>query len=210
MEDDCIICKQPLGTLPVSTLGEEGSTCTTINQASKARNDIIHSPPGQQIHQECLRMYCKPDQIAKAAKQGHDTVVDTERHVHVLRSAEKLFNFNTDCFSCGKQQHLKKKRKSYDVFRVQTVDMKDTILAVCHERGDTWADAVQARLLNVHDLHVAYAVYTECSINFRTKKQIPVVHDHETCTSKGVKLGSPRHKEGMDTSSFSKRMMMNR
>ena len=85
MEGDCVICKEPLGTLPVSTLGEKGST--TINQSSKARNDTIHSLPGQQIHQECRRMYCKPDQIANATKQGHDTVVDTGRHV--LRSAEK-------------------------------------------------------------------------------------------------------------------------
>ena len=37
--------------------------------------------------------------------------------------------------------------------------MKDKILAVCRERGDTWADTVQARLLNVHDLHAADAVY---------------------------------------------------
>ena len=54
MEDGCVICKQPLGTLPVSTLGEKGST--TINQASIARNDTIHSLPGQQIHQECQKL----------------------------------------------------------------------------------------------------------------------------------------------------------
>ena len=63
--------------------------------------------------------------------------------------------------------------------------MKDTTLAVCREGGDTWADTAQARLLNVHDLHAADAVYhTVCSVNFRTKKQIPAVHDHEKHTTK--------------------------
>ena len=38
-------------------------------------------------------------------------------------------------------------------FLVKTVEMKDTILAVCRERGDTLADNVQSRLLNVHNLH---------------------------------------------------------
>ena len=35
--------------------------------------------------------------------------------------------------------------------------MRDTILAVYHERGDAWSETVQARLLHVHDLHTADA-----------------------------------------------------
>ena len=65
---------------------------------------------------------------------------------------------------------------------------------MCHERGDTWVDTVQARLLNVDDLRAANAVYHRgcndlraanavyhrgCSVNLRTKKQIPAIHDHE-------------------------------
>ena len=70
--------------------------------------------------------------------------------------------------------------------------MKNTILAVGHERGDTWADTVQARLLNVYDQHAADAVHHRvCSANFCTKKQIPAVHDHEMRSSKRVKLGRP-------------------
>ena len=42
---------------------------------------------------------------------------------------------------------------------MKTVELRDTILAMCHERGGIWADAVQARLLHVHDLHSADAVY---------------------------------------------------
>ena len=32
-------------------------------------------------------------------------------------------------------------------------------MAVCQESGDDWANAVQARILRVHDLHAADAVY---------------------------------------------------
>ena len=88
----CIICKQPLGTSPASILGEKGST--TINQASEARNDTIHSVPQQQVHQECRRKYCNPDQIAKAAKlakQGHGAVIDTGRHVQSIKGARSYF-----------------------------------------------------------------------------------------------------------------------
>ena len=73
--------------------------------------------------------------------------------------------------------------------------MRDTILAACQERGDTWADAVQARILHAHDLHAADAVYYQvCSINFRTKKQIPTCAVHES-SSKRAKLGRPQDRE---------------
>ena len=79
------------------------------------------------------------------------------------------------------------------------MEIRDTILAVCQERGDDWANAVQARLLCVHDLHAADAVYHKvCSVNFRTRKQIPVEHEHEMSTSKRAKVGRPKHKERID------------
>ena len=41
-----------------------------------------------------------------------------------------------------------------DVVPVRTVETRDTVLAVCQERGDDWANAVQARILQVHDLQL--------------------------------------------------------
>ena len=59
-----------------------------------------------------------------------------------------------------------RKRKTPDVFQVKTVETRDIILAVCRERGDARAGAVQARMLHVHDLHAADAVYHRvCSSN---------------------------------------------
>ena len=76
-----------------------------------------------------------------------------------LRSAERQFKYSTHCFYCGEPATCGKKRKSYDVVAVRTVETKDTILAICQERADLWANAVQGRLLHVHDLPAADAVY---------------------------------------------------
>ena len=190
MSEDCVICKQPIDeTSPTATLGARGTA--GINKASEARNDTIQCTPGQKVHQECRRKYCNPDTLGK---HGHSIATGTGGRV--LRSTEKRFDFSTDCFFCGKTATFGRKRKSSDVVPVKTLEVRDTILAVCHERGDAWADAVLARILHVHDLHAADAVYHRvCSVNFRTNKQIPAVHEN---ISKKVKLGRPLEKERLD------------
>ena len=92
-----------------------------------------------------------------------------------------------------------RKRKTPNVFQVKTVETRDTILAVCWERGNAWAGAVQARMLRVHDLHAADAVYHRvCSSKFCTMKEIPAVHEHEVDLSKKAKIGRPQKKERID------------
>ena len=195
--EECVICKQSTGTLPKATLTEKGSG--SINKASKERKDTLFCSPGQKVHQECRRKYCKPDQIAKALRSKEQQVMHTNTEKQVLRSAEKVFNFSTNCFYCGEPAITGRKRKGTQVIAVRTVETKDTILAICHERGDDWAKAVQARILHVHDLHAADAVYHRvCSVNFRTMKQVPVIHDYESNTSKKLKLGRPPEKQQAD------------
>ena len=77
--------------------------------------------------------------------------------------------------------HVGTKRKSsvWTVFPVRTVGFKDMLLTSCNERGDAWADIVKGRVLHVHALHAADAVYHQvCSVNFRTKKQMPADHQN--------------------------------
>ena len=65
-------------------------------------------------------------------------------------------------------------------------------MAVCRKRADDWANDVQAKILCVHDLHAADAVYHKvCSVNFCTLKQIPVAHEHGANRPTKVKLGRP-------------------
>ena len=59
VSEECVICGQPIGTSlkAKATLGEKGSA--NINKANKERNETVHCMPGQQVHQECRRKYCK-------------------------------------------------------------------------------------------------------------------------------------------------------
>ena len=182
-DHEYVICKKPIRALPKVTLGEKLSAC--INKASKERYESLNCTAEQQVHQECRRKYCVPNQIAKTLRQAVQQDVATNTGPKVLRSAERQFNFSTDCFFCGKPAIIGRKRKVSDVVPVRTVETRDTVLAVCQERGDDWENAVQARILHVHDLYAADAVYHRvCSANFRTMKQIPAIHEHEDSSSK--------------------------
>ena len=122
-------------------------------------------------YKDCRRKYCNPDQIAKDTKQEESTP-STSSDRHLLRSSEGGFSFATDCFFCGRPAKLGRKRKKYDV---QTIGLKDTLLTTCYERADSLSDTVKARILHVHDLHAADAVYHQtCSVNFRPGKQMPM------------------------------------
>jgi len=189
----CAICKQDGGGPSASTLTEKG--CSAINQASSARKDSIHTVPGERVHKDCRRIYCNPHQIAKDTRK-EESKASTSSDRHVLRSSEEGFSFNTDCLFCGRPAKFGRKRKTQDVLQVKTIELKDTLLAICRERADVWSDAVKARILHVHDLHAADAVYHQtCSVNFRTNKQIPIAQMTDTEESKRTKLGRPRGDE---------------
>ena len=195
--ENCVICKEPLGKGEIVTLGEKGSA--GINRASLERNDsTICTVPGQQVHQYCRKIHCNPNKIAQAKRlfiPGPDTSICHS----VLRSAEKSFNFNGDCFLCGTPVDDGEQRKKVDAFKVTTIEMKHTILAICSERRDAWSDAVQARIMHIHDLPAADAMYHEtCSVNFRTGKQIPKVFVTEEPAHKKKRLGRPQDEDKMD------------
>ena len=168
----CAICKTSVDTgVPSSTVTAKGSS--TINQVSIARNDSIHTMPGDVVHQECRRKYCNPHQIAKDTHQEEPMPSTSSNGRPVLQSSEERFSFKTNCFFCGITAKLGRKRK-HDVLEVKTIGIKETILKVCQERADSWY-VVKARILHVHDLHAADAIYHQtCSVNFRTKKQMPM------------------------------------
>ena len=106
VSEDCVICKQPIVGGTGVTLGEKGSSI--INRASAARIDTINAIPGQQIHEECRRKYCNPQQIAKTVKLGKQEVQPARL---VLRSAEQQFNFCTTVSSVVNQPHLEKNER---------------------------------------------------------------------------------------------------
>ena len=109
---------------------------------------------------------------------------------------EKSHDFNGDCFSCGTPVDGGEQRKKVDVFKATTIEMKDTILPIFSERRDAWSDTVQARIMHIHDLPAADAMYHKtCSVNFRTGKQIPKVFVTEEPAHKKRRLGRPQDEE---------------
>ena len=169
--ENCVIYKAPLGKGEIVTLGEKGSA--SVNRASLERNDsTICTVPGQQVHQYCRKIHCNPNKIARAKRLSIQSP-DTSICPLCTPFNGKSFNFNSD----GEQ------RKKVDVFKVTTIEMKDTVLVICSERRNPWSDAVQARIMHIHDLPVADAMYHQtCSVNFRTRKQTPKVFVTEELT----------------------------
>ena len=75
--------------------------------------------------------------------------------------------------------------------------MKSTILDVWKERQDAWSHSVQARLLHVHDLHAADAIFiiNRAVLIFRPRK---IFHQHFNKTKQaliGKKLADHKMKK---------------
>lgn len=175
---DCVFCKLPLSNGEATVvLREKG--CDSIIKAAEARGENKLVKAGQTVHTKCRKDYCNPTRIASHLKQSTST--DASRaSTPVLRSQEQKFSFQENCLFCGQPAKYDGKKKGYEVFPVRTKDFQDSVREVCLERDDSWALKILARLEYASDLHAADAIYhQQCSVNFRTKKQIPQPFDEE-------------------------------
>lgn len=90
-----------------------------------------------------------------------------------------------------------KRKRLSEAFSVTTIETKDTILRICSERNDEWSETIRARLMNVHDLRAADAIYHQtCNVNFRTNRQLPQLYEtNELPAAKKRKVGRPQDEE---------------
>lgn len=176
--ESCVLCNQPLSNdQATSVLGEKG--CEGICKAAEARGDNIHVQCGQRVHQKCRKEYCHPTKIGSHKKQSESTEISPPGPP-VLRSMEPMFSFKENCIFCGQSAKYDRKRRGYEMFPVRTKDFQDSVRKICLERNDGWAQKILARLEFAQDLQAADAIYHQkCSVNFRTKKQIPQTFDEE-------------------------------
>ena len=191
-----LFVKRLNGEGDVVTLKEKGSE--GINRASVEWFDSITTVPGQQVHQTCRREYCRPSSIKRAKKSVSEETTSSRRSF--TRKAEQGFSFKTDCFFCGTKVEFgsnSKRKRLGEAFSVTTIETKDTILKICSERNDEWSEAIRARLMNVHDLPAADAVYHQtCNVNFRTNRQLPQLYEtDELPAAKKRKVGRPQNEE---------------
>lgn len=151
------------------------------------------------VHKDCRRDYIHP--------RNANSKIKCKENVpqRLLRSENKeCFDFKCKCILCGSDAKFTKGKRGPDVFPVRSLDFQKVILKHCDERQDAWSDDVRARLLSVIDLPAAEAVYHQtCSVNFRTKKNLPRFTGHFSNTS--VKLKSPGRPENTEQiNAFSK------
>lgn len=175
MAEKCVICKLGFNNkFDVVTLGDKG--CKGIFQAAINRGSPLQVEPGSKVHKKCRKDYCRPTSIVAECAVVEEPL-STSRS---LRSANFTFEFSKDCFFCGTSISNESKRKCSDIFEVTTLELKETILGICDNRKDDWANAVRARIYNVHDLPAADAKYHQmCSVNFRTNKGLPHCYQHK-------------------------------
>ena len=162
---------------------------------------LISTVPGQQVHQNCRGEYCLPSNIERAKKVVSSET--TSGRCYLTRKAKQGFSFRTDCFFCGTKVEFgsnSKRKRLGEAFRVTTIETKDAILKNCSERNDgevEWSETIRARLMNVHDLPAADAVYHQnCNVNFRTKRQLPPVYEADELPAvKKRKVGRPQNEK---------------
>ena len=195
-QDNCVICGKESGEGDLVTLREKGSV--GINRASEERNDSIRTVPGQKVHKICRRDYCLQQNISRSRLQQSTPSELSSSRRSLVRKAESSFDFKTDCFYCGKIiNRCDGKNRASEAFKVTTLETKDTVLELCSERGnDLWAEVVRGRIINVHDLPAADAIYHQtCSVNFRTGKQVPKIFAVDQPVSKKAEMGRPQYGE---------------
>ena len=169
--DKCPFCEEDVENgMETVSLGQKG--CDRIDEASQSRgNNSLRVFVGQRVHVNCRKRYTdKKDISIHSNRNKREACVEKRR----LRS-EGFFHFADHCVFCGTlTEQSSKKGGENDVFPVRTSDFQRTILNVCCERGDAWADSVRGRIEFAQDLHAADAIYHQaCSVNFRTGLQIP-------------------------------------
>ena len=193
--EKCKICNESFSDGNTSVvLRAKGSN--GVNHASAQRGSSIVTIPGDRVHIECRRSYCKAENIAR------DNVIPSlqqQQIKHNLRS-EHNFNFQEHCLFCGQPTEIDKKhkqREKIDIYPVRTGDFQEMIVQVCHLRNDEWSDTVLGRMSSVHDLHAADAVYHNiCNTNFRNMKNIPSQFSANPGNKpKRLKLGRPEDYE---------------
>ena len=82
----------------ICTLTEKG--CASVKKASGEREDAdaIQPLPGERVHRDCGRNYCKPDQIAKRSRIKQGMMVEAAFERPALRSDDDKFRFKSNCF----------------------------------------------------------------------------------------------------------------
>ncbi|CAG2250738.1 unnamed protein product [Mytilus edulis] len=197
MEPRCVFCQQPLDNGEKTVLLRQKG-CEGINRANEVLNTSIETRPGQIVHQDCRRDFCRHREI----RQLENSSVLSEKS-RQLRSAANNFSFRDHCLFCALPIKKNGNKRSADCYPVRTFDFQNAVRATCLDRNDEWGYQVLERIEFGRDLPAVDAVYHQvCSTNFRTMRQIPK-HMQEP-SPKVQKVGKGRPTNWTQTEAFLK------
>ena len=160
----CFICEGELSEGETREVKEKGLQ-TLIDYSTKLK-DGKHSQlkdlKSVKVHEKCRKVYTKARRAEYfRSRQEHPQVPTTSR-----RSLTPDFDFLNDCVFCGEEgsyNFLKKQSKKLSseretVHRVETLQVRESILKAGEMRNDEWGRKV-TRISNVVDLVAAEARY---------------------------------------------------
>lgn len=171
----CPICKKEFDDgddRHISKLFKKG--IDTINESSRkrGREDVV-AKAGQRVHKQCRNTWTNEKDIKGVLNQGQGTGSPIKRKSP--RVSMGPYSNKKDCLFCGQQ--IAKGSHGHDdpASQVLTKSSPQTLLGHCEERSDDWAFIVKGRILYFgNDLRAPDCVYhKQCSINFRTGRDIP-------------------------------------
>ena len=129
------------------------------------------------FHKNCISTYTSSTHIKRYLKHMGSSISASEAPVLKLRTDYPVFKFRQHCLICG-QDCIPKDPKHpacwKSVVICRTVEMKQTLLKTCDERGDDIAARASVRINDaITDLHAADAqYYQDCYTTFVSKWNI--------------------------------------
>jgi len=140
------------------------------------------------VHKHCRKEWCNPKLIGLFLKRKSDSgpSISNKRS---LRSEEPDFSYKEHCLFCGNSDMYEGKKKEFELMHVRTLIIDGTLLGICDDRKDEWAEEIRRRILHARELHSSEAVnHTKCNSNFRTGRKIPKCFKDSTAIAKNLKF----------------------
>ena len=110
------------------------------------------------VHEECRKRYTNQNLIRTVVKNRELT--DIGPSPKKLRRDSADFNWFRDCFFCGEPAYFDDRNFKRDpVYRVRTLDFRETIINECQKRGDSKSRSLRTRVESCLCLVAAEARY---------------------------------------------------
>lgn len=159
----CIICQADIcDSSDISEVGAKGLasliTFSSLHGHTQFNNNLTElqrdaTPISIHVHKSCRRNYTNRKRLKPKEEGGDQNPIQR-------RSQAAEFNWKQCCLFCGKEAKFDQKHPDRNIFhQCETLTMKKRILQLCEERGDSWADEVQRRVLDCFDLVASEARY---------------------------------------------------